>query len=213
MIAQLRRLTSAIVLLDNNSTHPLLLRMYDALEGDATVAVVRLKSNHGHDVLKFVYDYLPDIFAYTDPDLQIPTLESRMLDVLAELTNEYRVGKAGVALDISAAANISSSLRRRPPWGQTSMSVVEWEERYWKERLQSTQYPHLIIYKAAVDTTFAVYNKKYFRHDDTRYDAVRVAGTFTAVHLPWIGPNADTSYYQQSKLGVVGEWNHEVVNR
>jgi hypothetical protein len=35
-----------------------------------------------------------------------------------------------------------------------------------------------------IDTTFAVYNKKYFRRD-APFEAVRVAGLFTCRHLPW----------------------------
>lgn len=41
----------------------------------------------------------------------------------------------------------------------------------------------LKCYAAKIDTTFAVYRKSNFRYDF--YDGVRVAGAFSAIHLPW----------------------------
>ena len=40
------------------------------------------------------------------------------------------------------------------------------------------------IYWANIDTTFAVYNKRFFRRGDF-YSALRFDGRFAAQHLPW----------------------------
>jgi hypothetical protein len=39
-------------------------------------------------------------------------------------------------------------------------------------------------YKARIDTTFALYNKRYFDPQEP-LEAIRVAGRFTCRHLPW----------------------------
>jgi hypothetical protein len=63
---------------------------------------------------------------------------------------------------------------------QKSYTIQEWESQFWRRRL-----PHesLEIYAERIDTTFAVYRKSNYRNDF--YDAVRVAGDYSAIHLPW----------------------------
>ena len=42
------------------------------------------------------------------------------------------------------------------------------------------------VYRADIDTTLALYNKKFFvRKKQGFYHGLRVAGKFTARHLPW----------------------------
>jgi uncharacterized protein YhaN len=45
------------------------------------------------------------------------------------------------------------------------------------------------VYEANIDTTFALYNKKYFNPQD-RYRALRVAGSFVSKHLGFYKQNS-----------------------
>jgi alpha-acetolactate decarboxylase len=58
------------------------------------------------------------------------------------------------------------------------------------------------VYNAAIDTTFALYNKHYFDPSNF-YCAVRVAGRFTYRHLPWyrdsLPPAEELTVYRQTQ--------------
>ena len=59
--------------------------------------------------------------------------------------------------------------------------IWDWEAQFWAHPLEGGPDP---IYKASLDTTFAVYNKKYF--DPASFlEGVRIAGRYTCRHLPW----------------------------
>jgi hypothetical protein len=129
MVNQLRQFTSRILLVDNNSTSPELLEYYDSLERDAGVKVIRMRKNYGHTVV--LYEHLPineSVFAVTDPDLQLNAHTPHdMLEHLLALTEEFEIGKAGLALNIADAL----------PWRQFNISPREWEKRFWTDRLNT----------------------------------------------------------------------------
>lgn len=62
------------------------------------------------------------------------------------------------------------------------------------------------IYRAAIDTTFALYNKKYLDIINF-YLACRIAGRYTCKHIPWyvesgLSANEETTY------GATTKWSH-----
>lgn len=182
MITQLRnRSCLNIIVIDNLSTYPPMVEYLDQI--DRTVSVVRLPENIGpHYVFRnqVLFPALPPHFCVTDPDLEFnKNLPSDFMEQLLDLTEEFKVGKAGFAIDISDKESMIETEfiihgKRRKVW--------EWEFHNWSHRLRDQ------IYKAGIDTTFAVYNKKYFTKEKF-YDAVRVAGDFTCRHLPWYKEN------------------------
>ena len=59
-----------------------------------------------------------------------------------------------------------------------------------------------IVYKTKIDTTFALYNKKYIKKN--KLDALSLGGEFTCKHLPWEKnyklPKKENAEYINSKL-------------
>lgn len=171
-----------IYLVDNGSTSQAMSTFLTHAEEYATV--IRSGHNHGprHTLLNTDhYNLLPEIFCLTDPDLEFhPQMPEHFLSELVRVTEQFKIGKAALALRIDDTDKMhggSFFIQGR------EYHVPEWEQQWWKDEIG--QMPDgSRIYRAVTDTTFAVYNKKYFT--STRFfDSVRVAGTYTCRHLPW----------------------------
>ena len=196
MIGQLRDIgLPNIIVVDNGSTYPPFLEYLDSLEEKLTV--IRLNENSGPRRLfrdAALYDQLPQYFCLTDPDLEFNSdLPPDFLERLTDLTRKYHVGKAGFSLDISEPEKMIST-----PFqiGEESFRIWEWEAQFWHAPLEEEGDP---AYRASVDTTFAVYNKEFFRAENF-LDAIRVAGRYTARHLPWYAehrlPAEEADFYR-----------------
>ena len=188
-----------IVVVDNGSSYPPMVELLSALSHEVTVVLGH--ENRGARHIFMVdkhYALLPELFCVTDPDLQFnPQLPEDFLASLVCLTEDYAVGKAGFSLDISDKSRL-----REDDFliAGKKYKIWEWEEQFWKEPLGLLNGEDQ-IYRAHVDTTFAVYNKKFFRREHL-YDGVRVAGKYTCQHLPWykdtIVPEAEDTYYRRA---------------
>ena len=88
--------------------------------------------------------------------------------------------------------------------GLRTYDLIEWETRFWQQQIGKTLSGDP-IYRAPIDTTFAVYNKRYFRRE-THLAAVRFGGRYTCRHLPWYKDNgldaAEDRYYREHQ-----EWS------
>lgn len=129
---------------------------------------------------------LPAIFALTDPDLQFDeTMPSTFREDLLQIALWCRVWKAGSALNIK-----ESKLFRQGAYHQ-GLTIREWEDGFWKHPIlnwnaavaQRLDNLGNQIFSAAIDTTFAVYLRD--KRGSDFGEAVRVAGSFEARHLPW----------------------------
>ncbi|MBV8936752.1 MAG: hypothetical protein JO320_18145 [Alphaproteobacteria bacterium] len=139
---------------------------------------------------------LPQFFCITDPDLLLnPAMPEDFLAQLAAVTERLTVGKAGLAIDIAdhSALRQEDFLINDRLW-----KIWEWEEQFWREPLEPLQGGDP-VFRADIDTTFALYNKRFFNADD-QAKAVRVAGRYTCRHLPWykdVGlPPEEERYYR-----------------
>ena len=65
--------------------------------------------------------------------------------------------------------------------GNTNETFATNESQYWKSPISHPQYK---LYRAPIDSTFALINKKY-RQIGNMHNSIRMAGDFTAVHRPW----------------------------
>lgn len=192
MVAQLHARGLPAVVIDNASTDPATRALLDEVEREGTARVVRGSGNLGHMVgfQQAVWDVLPRRFCYTDPDIRFdPAMPADFLDTLSSLQERFDVFKVGLALSLDAAA-LDESLRarvrsHRPVRLAMDVGIRDWESRFWRQRLACEG---LEVYAAPVDTTFALYDKTRYRGSFT--DAVRVAGPYAAVHLPWF-PDLD----------------------
>jgi hypothetical protein len=200
MLHQLRGLGfRRVVLVDNGSTSPEMRAWLAGLGGEATV--VRLAENLGPK--NSIFDardlaLLPRHFCVTDPDLMFnAALPDGFLGDLAALAERHRVGKAGFALDISDPEAMRDERFRI---GDRDWAIWEWEAQFWERPFGQTVDGDP-VYDAPIDTTFALYDKNHFDPNDF-LRAVRVAGRFTARHLPWyrdIGlPDAEEAFYRRT---------------
>lgn len=161
-----------IHILDNNSSYPRLLEWYESYECKSKFIIKRLTENlqalslWNSDYINIFYPQ-EQWMAYTDSDLVLnPKTPRNFIYVLIMLAEKYGVRKAGLALE-----------RDDLPDNLYGNHYREWEHRYWTKEAEIEKG----IYKAAIDTTFAVI-KPGMPFD---YEAIRVAGDFTARHEPW----------------------------
>jgi peptidoglycan/xylan/chitin deacetylase (PgdA/CDA1 family) len=201
MVRQLRaRGLSNIIIVDNASTAGETQDYLDAVA--ATTKVVRLRANLGpRDIFlsEAAYARLPDLFCVTDPDLEFnPDLPVDFLEELVELTERFHVGKAGFALDI---ANRDAMRDEMFEINGGNYRIWEWEEQFWQTEVGTTSGGDP-VYRADIDTTFALYHKRYFKRSSP-FDAVRAAGRFTCRHLPWYRdhgmPEAEAETYRATQ--------------
>jgi hypothetical protein len=211
-----------IIILDNNSTHPPLLRYYQELEAarksstcgmalcpathsDHGALVVRLRQNLGHRALWLsgigeALDIFTSYYLYTDPDiLPVDGFPRNFVAIFLRILLEYPTAtKVGCALKIDDL----------PDSYVFKKEVIRWEEEFWsdwrvlplppslawleKDRINPTK-----IYQGDIDTTFAIYREGTYNH--TYGPAIRVGGRFEARHLPWYSdsthPTQEDTYY------------------
>ena len=100
-------------------------------------------------------------------------MPSNYIEHLSKISDELNIFKLGLALDITDSDKFYQY--KHPMF---NLSIAEIEAHYWKNYFKHNDY-HL--YAAPVDTTFALYNKNALNE---KVD-VRIAGAFTAKHMPW----------------------------
>jgi FkbM family methyltransferase len=201
MVSQLRRFGfEEIIAIDNASTFPPLLDYLS--QSTPNLSVIRLDENKGpHNLFLDPKNLLslPDRFCITDPDLELnPSLPEDFVYELLSLTEKHRVGKAGLALNISDWSKMRHEKFRI---GAADYQIWEWEAQFWKNPVGFTSTGDE-VYSAAVDTTFAVYNKQFFNPAD-HLKGVRVGGKYACRHLPWykdrIVPPEEEAFYRASQ--------------
>ncbi|MBZ0262570.1 MAG: glycosyltransferase [Hyphomicrobiales bacterium] len=188
MLAQLKELNvSRIIVIDSHSTTPGMVSLLDSLSQG--IEVVRLSQNHGPRYCfeaDHFYKELPEHFCVTDPDLVFnERMPKSFMQELMDLSEQFRVGKAGLALDIS---NIAEMRTNKILQCGKEYNIWEWEEQFWRVKVGQTSH-HDPIYSADIDTTFSLCNKRYFNLQNP-YWAIRVAGRYTCKHIPWYKENS-----------------------
>lgn len=189
------------IIIDNLSKDKETKKILHSLKSKDRAYIAYSNVNFGHFVgfLDPIYKLLPDHFAYSDPDLQLnKKLPKNFLKILLEITIKYKTYKAGFALDllenhrvIKVSQDISIT---KPFYFCKSFSVRDFEERFWRFPVRNDNYE---LYYAPTDSTFSVYNKNNFHGNF--YDAIRVAGNFAAIHLPWF-PEIDIMSENQKDI-------------
>lgn len=168
---QLSRMNDVrVIIVDNKSTWPDLIDWYSKCDYE----VIRLTENYGHHApWRTGITARPNdgFYCVTDCDLDLDGVPADLMAVLKHPLKSWSSPpvKSGVALRLDDL----------PAW-QTQ--VIEWEQRFWKHRVDAFRY------WAPIDTTLAMYR----RHTPVRVAtkvagirAVRAAGPYTARHMPW----------------------------
>jgi hypothetical protein len=171
MVNQLKDLTNDIIIIDNNSTFKPLLDYY---ETEYKYTLLKMDKNHGHKVYerKFVNNICGNLFVITDPDLEFnEKLPKTVLNDFIRLSNQYRAGRIGMAIEIN-----SSKIRSELTYA--GMPLKTWEGRFWTNKIKDSKYE---LYNAPIDTTFCLLNYKHNKYGLS----IRVAGNYVCKHLPW----------------------------
>ena len=161
--------TRQIVILDNASSYPPLLRYYESLpEG---VKVLRMEQNHGPWVLwqQGVHKVLETPFVLTDSDV-VPVaacpsdLIARMLEVLQSHPEAKKVGP-GLRIDDLPDHYVEAD------------TVRKWESQFWEHPVAPG------LFRAPIDTTFALYPPgAEFSNEPCN---LRLGAPYLIEHTPW----------------------------
>ena len=167
-----------IYIIDNNSTYPPLLKFYE----ETTIKVFRLKKNLGYLSLwkSGIYkQFKNQYFVYTDSDiLPNENCPENFLEYFYNLMQKYpRASKIGFALSIDDL----------PDYYKNKQKVIEWESQFWTKEIEPN------IYRAPIDTTFALYRPNVKRPAYFHDFMLRVGGIYTAKHLPWYNDDNNLS--------------------
>lgn len=173
-----KRQIDNIVIIDNKSDYPPLLKYYDNIKQQVTVEF--MPENHGHLVF-FKNKHLQEKYGrgyyfLTDADISPnPNLPTNFIEIMIKKMDDYfdKILKVGFALDLKSI----------PDTYPLKEKVCKWESRFWEDEIDKD------VYLADVDTTFALYKPayplKFTVHPDHFYRAIRLAGDFTCKHMGW----------------------------
>jgi hypothetical protein len=185
-----------IIILNNASTCA---DTIEYLKKLGSVAIINNLGNFGPwiaaDNNNHIYDILPDKFVLTDPDLKLnANIPSNFIDILATLSDKYKTTKIGLALDITDHDKFYPTTEY-----MANLSIYDWEKQFWKNKIDDPDYE---LYEADIDTTFCLINKRNLYESgsasasSTAGIQIRVAGDFTAKHIPWYIDNEIYNMYE-----------------
>jgi GR25 family glycosyltransferase involved in LPS biosynthesis len=164
------------IIIVNNSSTESDTRLY--LDKIRTTFTVLDRANNGPWIDETrntdLYKQLPDKYILTDPDLEFnKNLPNNFIEILSELSDKYNCKKIGFALDISDYDKMYQYNDYL-----FEQNIYDHENQFWRNKIDNKDY---ILYTASMDTKFFLYNKKYGCSEMS----IRIAGNFTAKHLPW----------------------------
>lgn len=189
-----------IVIVDNASTYPPLLKYLDASPHE----VVRLAENVGqmapwHAGVIGERISAGQRYVVTDPDI-LPdrACPIDVLDHFSDLLDRYpETVKVGFGLRID-------DLPRRYRHAE---AVRRWESRFWTDEAEPG------VYRAPIDTTFALYR------EDTPFTmepALRTGAPYLAQHLPWYlnswRPSREQRYYLAHARSDINSWDRSTIS-
>ena len=184
MVGQLDRLDGVVPwVVDNGSISDEMRACLDEMSAQAHI--FRLGENLGPHFGVFegcVWDALPEVFCVTDADLAFhPAMPRDAVAQLRAAMKRFGMAKAGLALDISHRSGLRDETFRI---AGRDWTIRDWEQKFWTDPLGETPGGDS-IFRANLDTTFAVYDRRKLDLTTGFFKAIRIAGRFTARHLPW----------------------------
>ncbi len=162
-----------IVIIDNNSTYPPLLKYFTTIQNQ--VKIHKLTDNIGHMVFwkkKEIFEmYSKGYYIVTDADiLPIESCPINFVKKLMTVLNQNsRITKAGLSLKIDDI----------PDTNPNKTAIVKWESQFWQKKITNGQF------KSATDTTFALYKPNYTYKNKRFYKAIRTDEPYQAYHGGW----------------------------
>jgi len=196
----LRRKFENIIIIDNQSSYPPLLEYYNSIKNQVTIHY--LSENLGHKVFylkpELFNKYAKGYYFLTDADI-VPSenlpenFPSKMLTILDKYFRA--ITKVGIALRID---DIHDSFPLKN-------EVLSWEKQFWMKELEPQ------IFKAEIDTTFALYKPSYFLREYKDFiKGIRMGGLYTSRHGGWYKDAnnlTEEELYYQSTANSSSSWN------
>ena len=188
-----------IIILDNHSTFPPLIEYLES----SPHTVVRLDRNYGHlalwDAGRLDKIINKGRYILTDSDVILdPACPEDICDALDELlNNDLSVAKVGPSLRID---DIPACYKHRD-------EVMRHESQFWGDHVMRPD-GH---FKAAIDTTFALYRPNLHPSEKRWWNAVRTAFPYQALHLPWYAnselPSDEDLFYRETLIPESSHWS------
>lgn len=181
-----------VIILDNDSKDEETVKFLKSVE--SVVKVIYNGVNVGPWVSDrrnmHIYNMLPSKFIVTDPDLQFNEyLPENFIEILEDISEYYKCRKVGFSIDISDF----DEMFQTPCPSYRGQNIYNWCIKFWKKEIR---HPSIPLYDGDIDTTFHLFNKKYFNKGD-----VQVAGNFTCKHIPW--------YVKNPFQSLIERYNHD----
>lgn len=180
-----------LFILDNASTFPPLLAYYETTKH----TVIRLNANIGYKAIwdTKVHLWFKDLpYIYTDPDVMpLATCPLDVVDYFKKILMESdEITKVGFGLKIDDI----------PDFYPQKDQVLEWESKHWNNPIAEN------LYKADIDTTFALYKPNCKGQQWGR--TLRTGGVYQLQHLPWYQNPNHLSEEEQNyrRLAVTSTW-------
>jgi hypothetical protein len=200
-IEQLKKYKNPIILLDNKSNYQPLLNYYKEIKkelGDR-IEIRLLDENYGSNVYLTLKDTLPDIYILSDPDLELnKNMPDNFAEIFLKISNKYNCYKVGCSLSLDDKEKFIEC----ESYTQ-GKNIYDWESQFWTKKINDDTYE---MYHADIDTTFCLINNN--NYSDNIYDGIRVAGNFTAKHLPWYKDYIKTNISQNE----IENWKHNNIS-
>lgn len=179
---------SHIIILDNQSTYPPLLEWY----ATCPYPVVRLPRNLGFKALWRAKEvrrrYCRDYYIYTDADVMLDeACPANVVDHLLDLLRRK--------YPLAAKIGLSIRIDDLPDCYAKKQQVIAWESRYYAHCAKNDD----TLYRAPIDTTFALYRPHAGLSRSRAVEAYRTAAPYQIRHLPWYAdsahPTEEEAYY------------------
>jgi len=204
IIKQLNKFNIKPIILDNNSKEKNLLKFYNNKKFQKKYYLLKLDQNYGPYIIykKFILNYLPNYFAYSDPDIEINrNINRHFLNILKNYTDKYKIQKVGFDINVKNVKNIKIRIGTRNRNNKIISKLVSLK-KIMKKKSKDIIQKNPTIHKGRIDTTFCVYNKKFLEKD--RLTALQIGDNFSCKHLPWEKnykiPKNENKFYIKTKI-------------
>lgn len=186
---------SNIIILDNDSTYPPLLKYYKT----CSAQVIYLHENLGYMALSKIHLFKKiqkGYYVYTDPDVVLidECPDDFLLSFYKIMQKHPTLMKVGFSLKIDDL----------PDCYENKQKVLDHEISFWEKRIDNN------CYLAQIDTTFALH-RPYSMISTYRGKMVRVGYPYQLHHLPWYQDSRSLSeeeqyYIEHATIG--GHWTN-----
>ena len=183
-----------IYIIDNNSSYPPLLEYYKT----CPYTVFKLNRNVGYKSLweTGIYElFKKDYYVYTDSDLEIDdSCPGDFMEYFVKILRRFPLAQKvgfGIKIDDLPASYVHKK------------EVIKWESQFWRDEISPG------IYRAAVDTTFALY-RPYCKGEANNLQKVfRTGAPYIIRHLPWYNmiENVDEERWYLATIKTSTHWS------